>query len=111
MPETRIRARFRSSRVPETASKLSNLSQSAVKVALDAWFHEVRKARWTNSSHIRQQYATASVVSSDRIVFNIKGNAYRLVVAVDFELSIVRIKWIGSHDDYDRINVTEVEHE
>lgn len=85
--------------------------QGAVKIALAAWFHEVRKARWTNSSHIRRQYATASIVSSDRVVFNIKGNAYRLVVAVDFELSIIWIQWIGTHDAYDRINVTEVEHE
>ncbi len=85
--------------------------QIAIKAALDAWFHEVRKAHWTNSSDVRRQYATASVVMSDRIVFNIKGNAYRLVAAVDFELAIVWIKWIGSHRDYDRINVKEVEHE
>ena len=46
-----------------------------------------------------------------RIVFNVKGNAYRLVVAVDFEKGIVWIKWIGTHRDYDRIDVVEVEHE
>ncbi|WP_048874243.1 type II toxin-antitoxin system HigB family toxin, partial [Acetobacter aceti] len=48
---------------------------------------------------------------AERIVFNIKGNAYRLVVAVDFEKSIVWIKWIGTHRAYDRIDVTEVEHD
>ncbi len=51
------------------------------------------------------------LVKSDRIVFNIKGNAYRLVMSVDSELAIVWIKWIGTHQDYDRINVKEVEHE
>jgi hypothetical protein len=50
----------------------------------------------------------ASIVSSDRIVFNIRGNAYRLVVAVDFEKGIVWIKWLGTHRDYDRIDVRDV---
>jgi HTH-type transcriptional regulator/antitoxin HigA len=52
----------------------------------------------------------ASIVSVDRIVFNIKGNDYRLVVAVDFDKSIVWIKWLGSHKDYDRIDVKKVRH-
>jgi len=60
---------------------------------------------------VKRSYATASVVSAERIVFNIKGNAYRLVVAVDFEKSIVWIKWLGRHKDYDRIDVATVEHE
>jgi mRNA interferase HigB len=50
-------------------------------------------------------------VTAERIVFNIKGNDYRLVVSVDFEKSIVWIKWIGTHADYDRIDVREVQHE
>jgi len=54
--------------------------------------------------------ATASIVSADRVVFNIKGNDYRLVVAIDFEKSIVWVKWIGTHKDYDKINVKEVQH-
>jgi mRNA interferase HigB len=51
--------------------------------------------------------AIAGIVSSERIVFNVKGNAYRLVVAVDIEKSIVWIKWIGTHKQYDRISVTK----
>ena len=82
--------------------------QSAVKAALDSWFDEVSKANWANSSEIKQLYATASVVSAERVVFNIKGNAYRLVVAIDFEKSIVWIKWLGTHRDYDKIDVAEV---
>jgi mRNA interferase HigB len=85
--------------------------QRAVKSALDAWFDEARTAKWQSTADVRQSYATASIVSAERIVFNIKGNAYRLVVAVDFEKGIVWIKWIGAHRDYDRIDVTEVEHE
>ena len=53
---------------------------------------------------------SASIVSADRIVFNIKGNDYRLVVSADFEKGIVWIKWLGSHRDYDRIDVRRVEH-
>jgi len=59
---------------------------------------------------VKRLYATASIVSSDFIVFNVKGNAYRLVVAVDFEKGIVWIKWVGAHKDYDRIDVREVKH-
>jgi mRNA interferase HigB len=83
----------------------------ALKAALDAWFDEVRKAKWSNTADVKRLYASASIVSADRIVFNIKGNDYRLVVAVDFEKSIVWIKWLGTHRDYDRIDVKEVDHD
>jgi mRNA interferase HigB len=83
----------------------------ALKAALDAWFDEVKKARWSDTTDVKRSYASASIVSADRIVFNIKGNDYRLIVAVDFEKSIVWIKWIGTHKDYDRIDAREVEHD
>jgi mRNA interferase HigB len=85
--------------------------QPAVKAALDAWFHEVKKAQWSSTADVKRSYATASVVTAERVVFNVKGNAYRLVVAVDFEKGIVWIKWIGTHKEYDRVNVREVDHE
>ncbi|HLY58691.1 MAG TPA: type II toxin-antitoxin system HigB family toxin [Stellaceae bacterium] len=84
--------------------------QPAVKATLDAWFDEVKKARWAGASDVKRSYATASIVTAERIVFNVKGNAYRLVVAVDFEKGIVWIKWIGTHKDYDYIDVTKVKH-
>jgi len=85
--------------------------QPVVKAALDAWFAEVKHARWSSTADVKRAYRTASIISSDRIVFNIKGNAYRLVVAIDFRKSIVWVKWIGSHREYDRIDVREVEHD
>lgn len=85
--------------------------QPAVKAALDAWFDEVKKARWTNMSDVKRLYATASIINAERIVFNIKGNACRLIVAVDFEKAIVWIKWIGAHRDYDRIDAAKVEYD
>jgi mRNA interferase HigB len=83
--------------------------QPDLKTALDAWFSEVRRARWKSAADIKRHYA--SVVSSDRVVFNIKGNDYRLVAAVDFEKGIVWIKWIGTHAEYDRIDVKDVNHD
>ena len=84
--------------------------QPTVKAALDAWFDEVSKAHWTSSADVKRLYATASIVSAERIVFNIKGNDHRLVVAADFEKGIVWIKWIGTHKAYDKIDVKEIEH-
>jgi mRNA interferase HigB len=91
-------------------SRAGHRDQPPLKAALDAWFDEVRKARWSSTADMKRRYPTASVVSADRIVFNIKGNDYRLVVSVDFERGIVWIKWIGTHRDYDRIDVREVKH-
>jgi len=84
---------------------------SALKAALDAWFDEAKKARWSSAADVKRSYATASIVSGDRVVFNIKGNNYRLVVAVDFEKGIVWIKWIGTHRDYNKIDVKEIQHD
>jgi mRNA interferase HigB len=89
-------------------SRAGHKDQSALKAALDAWFDEARKADWKSTAALKRQYASASVVSADRIVFNIKGNDYRLVVSVDFEKGIVWIKWIGTHADYDQIDVKKV---
>lgn len=82
--------------------------QRAVKAALDGWFHEVQLTRWLNSADVKQSYATASIVSADRVVFNIKGNEYRLVAAIDYGRQIVFIKWIGKHGGYDRIDARTV---
>ena len=66
--------------------------QGALRSALDAWFHEAQNAEWHSSAELKKLYATASIVSADRVVFNIKGNSYRLVVAIDYEKGIVWIK-------------------
>lgn len=92
-------------------ARAGHRDQPALKAALDAWFDEVRKAKWSSTADVKRLYASASIVSSDRIVFNVRGNAYRLVVAVDFEKGIIWIKWLGTHRDYDLIDVREVDHE
>ena len=92
------------------AGRAGHRDQPALKAALDAWFDEIRKADWDSTADVKRRYATASIVRADRIVFNIKGNDYRLVVSVDFDKAIVWIKWIGTHRDYDRIDVKEIDH-
>jgi mRNA interferase HigB len=92
-------------------SRAGHKDQPALKASLDAWFAEVRRAQWTSTADIKRLYASASIVTADRVVFNVKGNDYRLVVAVDFEKGIVWIKWIGTHRAYDRIDVKRVRHE
>ena len=83
--------------------------QKAVKSALDAWFHEAQLADWRGPADLIRNYASASIVG-DRVVFNIKGNSYRLVVAVDYRRQLVFIKWIGSHRAYDKIDVKKVKY-
>ena len=83
----------------------------AVKSAMEAWFHEVRKADWKGPADVLRSYANASIVGPERVVFNIKGNDYRLVVALDYARKSVFIKWFGSHAEYDKIDVKKVKYE
>lgn len=76
---------------------------------LKAWYDEVRHASWQTPQDIRNSYARASFLGRNRVVFNIKGNDFRLVVAVAYRFHAVYIKFIGTHAEYDRINATTVE--
>jgi mRNA interferase HigB len=84
--------------------------QRAVKAALDAWYREVHRAKWRNPADVKRDYGAASIVGNDRVVFNIKGNDYRLVTAIDYRRQAIYIKWIGSHRDYDSIDARTVEY-
>lgn len=76
---------------------------------LKAWIAEVKKANWQTAHEIKAQYKNASILKNRRVVFNIKGNHHRLIVAVAFKLGAVYIKFIGTHEEYDRINADHVE--
>lgn len=69
---------------------------------LEAWVDEVRRADWVTSHDIKKRYSTASFLSDNRVVFNIKGNDYRLVVQVVYINGIVKIERIGTHAEYDK---------
>ena len=69
---------------------------------LDAWRTEVENAAWAGPQDVKQRYATASFLADNRIIFNIKGNAYRLVVKVRYQYGVVMIEWIGTHAEYSK---------
>jgi mRNA interferase HigB len=73
---------------------------------LAAWFHEFRKAGWSDTAEVKKRYPTASFVGRDRIVFNIKGNKYRLIVR--YRPPVVFIRFIGTHAEYDLIDAANV---
>ena len=76
--------------------------------ALQAWYADVRFAEWRSPSEIKQTYQNASILPNNRVVFNIKGNRYRLVVAVNYDFGMVYIRFVGTHAEYDRIDAITV---
>jgi mRNA interferase HigB len=76
--------------------------------SLKAWFREASNADWTSPAAIKGAFGTASIVANNRVVFNIGGNKYRLVVRVNYPYRVMYIRFIGTHAQYDRINVEEV---
>src|SRR5437763_1172520 len=104
----RVIARSTLSRFVETLS--GRPEKAAVEATLTAWFHEVERANWKNAADVKRAYASASVVDAERVVFNVKGNSYRLVTAIDFARQVVFIKWLGRHKDYDKIDVRAVKY-
>jgi mRNA interferase HigB len=85
--------------------------QGVVKAQLDTWYEDVAKAKWANSAELKEQYGSASILSSERVVFNVKGNDYRLIVAINYRKQILMIKWIGTHKEYDRLIAVEVNYD
>ena len=82
---------------------------SDAEISLRTWYHDAKKATWKNSNDLKKQYKNASVVGEGRIVFNIKGNSYRLIIAIDYEFQIIYIRFIGTHKQYDKINAKTVQ--
>ncbi|HTW94310.1 MAG TPA: type II toxin-antitoxin system HigB family toxin [Tepidisphaeraceae bacterium] len=75
---------------------------------LKAWFREASKATWANPLVVKAMYRSASIVGNSRVVFNIAGNKYRLVVQVNYAYQIIYVRFVGTHQQYDQIDVTEV---
>jgi mRNA interferase HigB len=73
-----------------------------------AWYREAEKADWDSPRAVKAQYRNASFPGGNYVVFNIKGNDYRLVVRINYPYGIVYIRWLGTHEQYDDIDVTEV---
>ena len=105
-----MRILARSTLVRFVATLAGRPEARAVDAALEAWFHEVERAGWKSPADVKRAYATASIIDEERVVFNIKGNDYRLVTAIDYERRTVFIKWLGSHAHYDRIDARTVQY-
>lgn len=75
---------------------------------LRAWFAEAARASWRTPADVKAAYRSASFVGSDRVVFNVGGNKYRLVVAVKCSAQLVFVRFVGTHAEYDEIHVGEV---
>jgi len=78
------------------------------KGALQSWYDEALKAEWKCPQDLKEQYRSASVCGNNRVVFNIAGNKYRLVVEMQYRAGIVWVKFVGTHAQYDRIKVETV---
>lgn len=81
------------------------------KQHLEAWVDEARKADWRQPADIKMQFRSASILKNRRVVFNISGNTYRLIVAVAYRYGALYIKFIGTHAEYDTIDAETIETE
>ncbi len=75
---------------------------------LKSWFREIQKSNWENPNQVKEEYPSASILNNNRVVFNIKGNNYRLIVKISFEYQMVWIRFIGTHGEYDKINANTI---
>ena len=84
-------------------------SYAPAREPLRAWYGEAAAAQWTSPEHVRRQFPKASVVANQRVVFNIAGNAYRLIVSFNYRHRACYIKFFGTHAEYDRIDASTVD--
>lgn len=75
---------------------------------LKSWYREAEKSKWTTPKAIKNQYPSASILENNRVVFNIKGNHYRLIVRINYDYGMVWIRFIGSHKQYDKIDANKI---
>ena len=75
---------------------------------LKAWYQETSKAEWKNPNEIKKEYPSASFLPDNRVVFNIKGNHYRLIVKVNYDYQMIWIRFIGTHSEYDKIDAKTI---
>jgi len=81
---------------------------SDAEQTLRAWYYDVQTAVWESPADIKRMYANASILGQNRVVFNIKGNRYRLVAAINYPYKICYVRFVGTHEEYDRIDAEQV---
>ena len=86
----------------------SNPSYSDAELPLTEWFRHMEKATYITPQEIKAEFGTASILKGGRVVFNIGGNKYRLIVAVDYERQLMFVRFVGTHKQYDAINAETI---
>jgi mRNA interferase HigB len=82
--------------------------EPAARAALQAWHAEAKNAEWSTPADVKASYGTASILRHGRVVFNIGGNKYRLVVWINYAFFTIYIRFIGTHEEYDQIDVQTI---
>ena len=90
------------------ADRPSHKGIRAARSQYDAWLEIVTRAQWRNPEQVKASYPKASILKAGRVVFNIKGNDYRLIAAVQYQAGVVAIRFFGSHAEYDEIDAEKV---
>ena len=84
------------------------LLHSDCEQQLKSWYREADKARWTTPKMITKHYPSASILENNRVVFNIKGNKYRLIVRINYDYGMIWVRFIGTHSRYDKIDANNI---
>lgn len=84
------------------------VNHSDCEQQLKAWFREAEMSKWRNINEIKREYPSASILRDNRVVFNIKGNNYRLIVRINFHYQMMWIRFIGTHKEYDRVDANKI---
>lgn len=75
---------------------------------IKSWYEETLKGDWTNPNFVKDEFPNSRLIANDRVIFNIKGNQYRLVVRVNYKYKMVYVRFIGTHEEYDKIDATKI---
>ncbi|MCW3083416.1 MAG: addiction module toxin RelE [Bacteroidetes bacterium] len=75
---------------------------------LKAWFREADTSKWKSPKEIKKKYPGASFLNDNRVVFNIKGNTYRIIVRINYDYQMVWVRFVGTHAEYDKIDATKI---
>lgn len=81
-------------------------NHSGSETPLLTWYRTAQKAEWHTPNDVKRDYPSASIIKGNRMVFNIKGNDYRLIVAINYETQIIYIRFVGTHSEYDKIDAS-----
>ncbi len=92
-------------------NRVASGQQAVVKTQLDSWYDLVYKAAWRTPAELKDQLGSVSVLTSERVVFNIKGNDYRLIASINYTKQILFVKWLGTHKEYDHVDARKVDYD